>query len=83
MRDIVYNILAKYYGPLYGLGLCENMADQICERIIEGKFTSRADIQMYVWMNTSGGGVAESVGWEMHELLPHLISDSKYETRDY
>lgn len=83
MRDIIYNILVKYYGRMYGYDMCERMTEYIADKIEDEKFTTRADIQMYVWMNTSGGGVAELVGWAVHEALPHLISDSKYETRNY
>ena len=81
MRDIIYNILVRYYARLYGYWLCDAMAEYIADKINSGEFTTRKDVQMYVWMNTSGGGVAEEVGWAVHEALPHLISAEGKETR--
>lgn len=82
MRDVIYDILVKHYARLYGYSECDRMTEHIADKIISGEFTTRMDIQMYVWMQTSGGGVAESVGWYVHQALPHLISDEGVETRN-
>lgn len=82
MRDIIYGILVRLYSRLYGYDQCDWMADHIADKINAGEFTTKQDIKMYVWYQTSGGGVAELAAQRIHEALPHLISDETVETRN-
>lgn len=75
MRDIIYNILVKYYGRMYGYSLCDDMTNFIAQNINDGKFLTRGDVMHYIWVNTSGGGVAEMSSTEIQAALPHLIQD--------
>lgn len=81
MRDIIYNILVKYYHRLYGYDTCDFMANKIVDRLNDGTFKTREDIKMYIWINTSGGGVAEASSAEIQAALPHLIEDSDRRSR--
>lgn len=76
MRDIIYNILVKYYGRMYGYELCDSMTNFIAMKINDGEFITRGDVMNYIWMNTSGGGVAEASSTEIQKALSHLIQDT-------
>lgn len=78
MRDIIYNILVKYYGRMYGYELCDSMTNVIAQRINDGEFITRGDIMNYIWMNTTGGGVADEASTMIQEALPHLLKDTHY-----
>lgn len=75
MRDIIYNILVKYYARYYSYGLCEAMTDYMADKINEGVYKTHRDIMKYIWMNTSGGDTADMVASEIQAALPHLIKD--------
>jgi hypothetical protein len=76
MRDIIYNILVKYYGRMYGYSMCDAMTEFIANNINNGKFKTRGDVADYIWANTSGGGVAEMSSSDIQSAFPHLIQDT-------
>lgn len=59
-QDRITAILRESYERLYGGWLCEAMAKRIDEKWDEWLLTeNRDELMNYMWMNTSGGGVAE------------------------
>lgn len=78
MRDVIYNILVKYYGRAYGYQMCESMANFIATRINDGEYITRGDIMNYIWMNTTGGTTADAASTEIQAALPHLLQDTHY-----
>jgi hypothetical protein len=75
MRDVIYNLLVKVYGRIYGYTYCDTMTERIADKINNGGVT-QGDIMHYLWINTSGGMTAEYVSGKIREAFPTMIEDT-------
>lgn len=75
-QTVVFDILVESYGRMYGNDLCEAMAEHIVSRIDNGTFLTHGDIMNYVWMNTTGGGVADATATKIQSALPQRIQNN-------
>jgi hypothetical protein len=73
MKDRIYKVLVKYYGRMYGENLCEVLAEFIAERMNDNSFRTKRDVQTYLHMNTTGGGVAEMAATDIVNEFPMMF----------
>lgn len=71
MNKRIYDIIDEFYGGLYGGPLCEIMTQRVEDMVREG--TKWSYIRMYLWHNTSGGGVSIRAADTIYNAFPEKI----------